>query len=68
VSGQGGQTARPIWVKYMAKVYADQTLGYTKGPFPRPERPLSIEIDCEKYDLENSRFTDFDYDQKKNDF
>ncbi|MCH6236086.1 penicillin-binding protein 1A [Cognataquiflexum rubidum] len=67
-NGQGSQTARPIWVKYMAKVYADQTLGYTKGPFPRPERPLSIEIDCDKYELENSRFTDFDYDQKKNDF
>lgn len=68
VSGQGGQTARPIWVRYMAKVYADTGLGYTKGPFPRPERPLSIVIDCDKYELENSRFTDFDYDQKKNDF
>ncbi|MCL6258489.1 transglycosylase domain-containing protein [Aquiflexum sp. TKW24L] len=68
ISGQGAQTARPIWVKYMAKVYADQSLGYTKGPFPRPDRPLSIEIDCDKYELENSRFTDFDYDQKKNDF
>jgi penicillin-binding protein 1A len=67
-SGQGGQTARPIWVKYMSKVYADKTLGITKGPFPRPERPLSVEIDCEKYQLENSRFTDFEYDQSKNDF
>jgi penicillin-binding protein 1A len=68
VSGQGGQTARPIWVKYMSKVYADKSLGITKGPFPRPERPLSIEIDCAKYELENSRFTDFDYDPRKNDF
>jgi penicillin-binding protein 1A len=68
VSGQGGQTARPIWVKYMSKVYADKSLGITKGPFPRPERPLSIEIDCAKYELENSRFTDFDYDARKNDF
>ncbi|WP_194976185.1 penicillin-binding protein 1A [Aquiflexum lacus] len=67
-SGQGGQTARPIWVKYMSKVYADKSLGITKGPFPRPERPLSIEIDCSKYELENSRFSDFDYDAKKNDF
>jgi penicillin-binding protein 1A len=67
-SGQGGQTARPIWVKYMSKVYADKSLGITKGPFPRPERPLSIEIDCSKYQLENSRFSDFDYDAKKNDF
>ena len=68
VSGQGGQTARPIWVRYMAKVYDDQTLGYTKGPFPRPERPLSIEIDCDKYELNSNRFNDFDFDPKKNDF
>ncbi|MGY6741876.1 MAG: penicillin-binding protein 1A [Cecembia sp.] len=68
VSGQGGQTARPIWVRYMTKVYADPALGYTKGPFPRPERPLSIEIDCDQYERSSSRFTDFDFDQRKNDF
>jgi len=68
VSGQGGQTARPIWVRYMAKVYADPTLGYTKGPFPRPERPISIEIDCDKYELNSNRFNDFNFDPKKNDF
>lgn len=67
-AGQGGRTARPIWVKYMTKVYADPSLGYTKGPFPRPERPLSIEIDCDKYEQESQRFADFDYDSKKNDF
>ncbi|TDK46061.1 penicillin-binding protein 1A [Algoriphagus formosus] len=68
ISGQGGRTARPIWVKYMEKVYADESLGYTKGPFPRPERPLSIEIDCDAYEQESQRFVDFDYDAKKNDF
>ncbi|GMQ26440.1 transglycosylase domain-containing protein [Algoriphagus sp. oki45] len=67
-AGQGGRTARPIWVKYMSKVYADPSLGYSKGPFPRPERPLSIEIDCDKYEQESQRFADFDYDAKKNDF
>lgn len=67
-AGQGGRTARPIWVKYMEKVYADKSLGYTKGAFPRPERPLSIEIDCDKYEQESQRFADFDYDAKKNDF
>jgi penicillin-binding protein 1A len=67
-SGQGGRTARPIWVKFMEKVYADESLGYTKGPFPRPERPLSIEIDCDVYEKESQRFADFDYDAKKNDF
>lgn len=67
-AGQGSRTARPIWVNYMAKVYADTSLGYTKGPFPRPERPLSIEIDCDKYEQESQQFADFDYDAKKNDF
>jgi penicillin-binding protein 1A len=67
-AGQGGRTARPIWVKFMEKVYADASLGYTKGPFPRPERPLSIEINCDVYEKESQRFADFDYDAKKNDF
>jgi penicillin-binding protein 1A len=68
ISGQGSQTARPIWVKFMSKVYANQSLGYTKGPFPRPERPLSIEIDCDQYELNSKRFTDFDFDPNKTDF
>jgi len=68
IAGQGSRTARPIWVNYMAKVYADPSLGYTKGPFPRPERPLSIEIACDKYEQESQQFADFDYDAKKNDF
>lgn len=67
-SGQGGQTARPIWVKYMAKVYADPSLGYTKGPFRRPERPLSIEIDCDRYEMDSNKFSDFDFDPRKSDF
>jgi penicillin-binding protein 1A len=67
-SGQGAKTARPIWVKFMAKVYEDERLGYTKGPFPRPERPLSIEIDCDKYEFDSQQDAGFDYDAKKNDF
>lgn len=68
IAGQGSKTARPIWVKFMTKVYDDKTLGYTKGAFPRPERPLSIEINCDVYEKESQRFADFDYDAKKNDF
>jgi len=68
LSGQGGRTARPIWAKFMEKVYADASLGYTKGPFPRPERPLSIEINCDIYEKESQRFADFDYNAKENDF
>lgn len=67
-SGQGAKTARPIWVKFMTKVYGDERLGYTKGPFPRPERPLSIEIDCDKYEFDSQQDAGFDYDAKKNDF
>lgn len=67
-SGQGAKTARPIWVNFMSKVYGDERLGYTKGPFPRPERPLSIEIDCDKYEFDSQQNAGFDYDAKKNDF
>ncbi|MCH7402548.1 penicillin-binding protein 1A [Belliella kenyensis] len=68
INGQGGRTARPIWVKYMEKVYADPSLGITKGPFPRPERPLSIEINCDQYEMQSNRFSDYDYDARRNDF
>jgi penicillin-binding protein 1A len=67
-AGQGAKTARPIWAKFMAKVYDDKSLGYTKGAFPRPERPLSIEIDCDKYEFDSQQNAGFDYDAKKNDF
>ena len=43
----GSQNALPIWDNFMTKVYADSKLGVEKGPFPRPLRPLNIEIDCE---------------------
>lgn len=48
-AGQGSKTALPIWANFMKKVYKDPTLGYEKGPFKMPSRPLSIEIDCDKY-------------------
>ncbi|MFY0599191.1 MAG: transglycosylase domain-containing protein [Cyclobacteriaceae bacterium] len=47
--GQGAKTAMPIWEKFMLRVYADPTLGYEKAPFDRPIKPISIELDCEKY-------------------
>lgn len=49
VLGQGARMARPIWDYYMQMVYADTLLGYEKGPFPKPIRPLNVEIDCAKY-------------------
>jgi len=47
--GSGARTALPIWDKFMTLVYADSTLGYEKGPFPKPATRLSIELDCDKY-------------------
>jgi penicillin-binding protein 1A len=68
LNGQGSRTARPIWSKYMSKVYEDPSLEITKGPFPKPERPISIEIDCSKYDLEEEEYQEFDYDATTTDF
>lgn len=47
--GQAAKMARPIWDVYMQKIYGDSELGYEKGPFLRPIMPLSVEIDCAKY-------------------
>ena len=49
VMGQGARTAMPIWKKFMTAVYADPTLGVTKGPFKPPVKKLSVELDCTKY-------------------
>jgi penicillin-binding protein 1A len=68
ISGQGSRTARPIWTNFMAKVYEDASLGITKGPFPRPERPLSVEIDCSMYDFDQDQFEEFEYDTNTTDF
>jgi len=51
VYGQGSVMALPIWAIFMEKVYADESLGITKGKFLKPTKPLSVELDCEKYGL-----------------
>jgi penicillin-binding protein 1A len=49
--GQGSRTARPIWDKYMTKVYNDPATGYEKGFFRRPATGLEgVTLDCNKYD------------------
>lgn len=64
ILGQGARMARPTWDYYMQSVYADSVLGYEKGPFPRPIRPLSVEIDCAKYqNPELSEMDSVDIDQ-----
>ncbi len=48
-NGQGANTALPIWGYYMNKVFADSTIKVSQGDFPKPETPINIELDCEKY-------------------
>lgn len=47
--GQGTRTARPIWDKFMTKIYKDETLDYRKGQFRRPKTGLDITLDCARY-------------------
>ncbi len=60
--GQGARTAMPIWENFMLKVYDDKTLGYTKGPFERPSKPISIELDCSKYEQNLNPSDTLNYD------
>nr|WP_316248048.1 transglycosylase domain-containing protein [Hymenobacter sp. BT491] len=62
--GQGARLALPIYGLFMRKVYADKTIGINTNPFPKPQQPLSIEIDCSKY-YGGQRDT-IPYDQKLN--
>jgi penicillin-binding protein 1A len=52
--GQGASMALPIWALYMKKVYADSTLGYIQADFEVPEEELPVELDCKKYEQEES--------------
>jgi penicillin-binding protein 1A len=48
--GSGANTALPIWAYYMQKVLADPTLRISKGDFEMPVQPLSVQLDCDKYE------------------
>lgn len=56
--GQGGKTARPIWEKYMIKVYEDPEVGYGKGVFKRPQSGLDMTLDCNQYSASDSTYTE----------
>jgi penicillin-binding protein 1A len=47
--GQGARTAMPIVGIYLAKVYADSTIGFGKTLFERPA-DLDMEIDCSLFE------------------
>lgn len=53
--GQGSHTALPIWGLYMKKVYADPSLGISKGDFPKPNIPnLDLDFDCDRFESEET--------------
>lgn len=47
--GSGSKTARPIWDKYMVKVYEHPEVGYPKGSFKRPASGLDMTLDCRRH-------------------
>jgi len=53
--GQGANMALPIWAIYMRKVYDDPELNISQGDFEKPSKPLSVEIDCDKYDAQQRK-------------
>ncbi|MFH1118857.1 MAG: transglycosylase domain-containing protein [Bacteroidota bacterium] len=48
--GQGANMALPIWALYMKRIYADPKLKLSEGDFEIPANPLSVEINCGKYE------------------
>lgn len=59
--GQGANMALPIWAMYMKRIYADPKLKLSKGDFESPANPLSVEINCSKYE-EIQKKSDSKYD------
>ncbi len=62
VEGQGASMALPIFGLYMQQVYADKDINISTGQFERPEGELSVELDCNKYDKQNSNTQGGRYD------
>ena len=60
--GQGARAALPLYGLFMQKVYKDKSIGISTAPFPKPSKPLSVELDCAKY-YQGPRDT-ISYDQK----
>jgi len=62
LEGQGAAMALPIWAIYMTKVYEDKGLNISTGPFDRPEKELTVELDCKKYERVNKNKQGFQED------
>jgi penicillin-binding protein 1A len=53
-NGQGATESLPVWAEYMKKAYADKSLNISQGDFEKPDKPISIELNCDKYRDNNS--------------
>ncbi|AII51658.1 penicillin-binding protein 1A [Hymenobacter sp. APR13] len=62
--GQGSRLALPLYGIFMKKVYADKSIGINTGPFPKPSKPLDVEIDCSRYYNGATQRDTIPYDQK----
>ena len=45
-TGQGAVTARPMWEKFMLRLYEDPAVSYQKGPLPAPS--MALDLPCMK--------------------
>ena len=48
--GQGASMSLPTWGIFMRKCYEDPTLNISKEDFEKPEKPISIRLDCKEKD------------------
>ena len=53
--GAGARSARPIWEKFMRKLYSDPTSGIVKGRFERPASGVDISLECDSYKMDSTR-------------
>ncbi|MCZ2442312.1 MAG: transglycosylase domain-containing protein [Flavobacteriales bacterium] len=53
--GQGANMALPIWAIFMKKVYDDTDIDINRGDFDKPSTPISTELDCKEYQLNEWR-------------
>jgi penicillin-binding protein 1A len=52
--GQGANMALPIWALYMKRVYEDRNLQFPTHDFEKPLKPISVEVDCNKFKQDES--------------
>ncbi len=63
--GVGAKSARPIWEKYMLKVYADLKSGISKGMFERPASGIE-NFDCSSFRSDSIKATQKQFDIRAN--